>query len=156
MTGYAWDDQEMRDDFRARVERHSAMLARRGLPVSAETIPPLGQAANWYWELVAVGLPRSARNVARQVARLCREEFAVTVPWRSLADAVGIADKGGRTMAYTQRGVAYLVESGWLEVATTGRGRGASTAFTIAAGQPGRWANVDLSNDLDDEWEDVA
>lgn len=153
MSGYAWQDEALREDFRARVARHAAQLARRGRPLSAETVPPVGQAANWYWAAVAAGLPPSARAVARQLARLCGHEASVIVPWRSLADAVGIADRAGRPVAYTERGVRFLTETGWLEVEVSGRGRASRTRFAIAPGWGGWW---DSGEPDEDDLEAVA
>lgn len=136
---YTWQDTALRDDFHTRFERHYQSLAKRGHPVSAELALPVGQAANWYWELVSAGAPPSASHVARQLARLCGEDFSVILPWRSLVDAVGRCDEAGRQTAYVQRGVQALVDAGWLEVVTTGQGRAAETRWTITAGAANRW-----------------
>lgn len=132
------DGSVNREDWSERVERHREALRRRGgtpfnVAVSAETIPPTGSAGLWYDD-VAYQMPPSARIVARQIARLCRADTQVTVPWRSLADAVGVADSVGREMAYTQRGVEVLEIAGWLRRDSTGRGRGAKTTFYLMPG----------------------
>ncbi|MFG2637005.1 hypothetical protein ACGFX8_24610 [Streptomyces sp. NPDC048362] len=58
----------------------------------------------------------------------------MTVPWRSLADAVGVRDSAGRVRAYAERGVQALTEAGWLEVETVGSKRGAKTTFGLLPG----------------------
>lgn len=144
-------------DFRARVEAHR--FQRRHpwsilpMAMSAENLPPVGQAASWYWELVEAGAPRSGRLVARQLARLCGEGVEVVIKWRSLADAVGVGDRLRRNVAFTQRGVAVLVESGWLTVTTTGRGYTARTTFRLQVGNRTAWHLVDPLA-LEDEYDD--
>lgn len=120
---------------RAAVERHAALLDKRGSPMSWEGMPPVGQAGEWFWEVMWFVSAPSAQNTARQIARLCGQDSEVSVPWRSLADAVGIPDKAGRTMAYVQSGVETLERYGWLEVETTGKGRGSRTTFKILPGE---------------------
>jgi hypothetical protein len=71
------------------------------------------------------------------MARLCGDDSEVTIPWRSLSDAVGVRDRGGRAMAWTQRGVKALEDAGWLEVETVGSKRGAKTTFRLLAGDRG-------------------
>lgn len=112
---------------------HWLLLRKRGVPWSAETLPPRGQAALWF-EQVRRDVSPSGRDVARQLARLCGDDSQVTIPWRSLADAVARTDKGGRHVAYTQRGVGVLEDGGWLRVATVGRKRGAVTTFYLMPG----------------------
>lgn len=120
------------DDFRRKVDRHhEARIARGGAVVSAEMLPPIGQAADWYWHLVQEHPPRSARLTARQLARLCGHDSRVTVPWRSLADAVGQEDAAGRKVAYVQTGVQWLVDAGWLSKDVQGRRRSARTTFSL-------------------------
>lgn len=112
------------------VDRHQHALARRGFALAHEHQPPTGQAALWLDD-VEQDVSPSGFRVARQLARLCGDDSTVTIPWRSLADAVGHADKAGRTRAYTERGVEVLVKAGWLSVETTGQKRGARTTFSL-------------------------
>lgn len=125
------------ESFRERVTRHREALGGRRCPVmaagDAEQTPPTGQAAAWLEE-VTPRHPRSAHEVAWQLARLCGEDSQVTIPWRSLADAVGTMDKLGRHVAYAQRGAEILCETGWLEITTTGSKRGAKTTFHLVPG----------------------
>lgn len=121
-------------EFRECVARHRSLLRRRGFALSTENVPPRGQAAEWFWAC-ADHVPRNAQHVARQLARLCGDDIEVTLPWRSLADAVGRTDKAGRPMAYVQNGVLPLTERGWLEVVTVGRGRGARTVWRLLVGE---------------------
>ncbi|MER6294922.1 hypothetical protein [Streptomyces althioticus] len=116
------------------IEDSRAKLRKRGFPLAAENVPPTGQAALWYADVIQC-VPRSGRDVARQIARLCGDDSQVTVPWRSLADAVGVRDSIGRHVAYAQRGVQVLVEAGWLKVETVGRGRAAQTTFYLLPGE---------------------
>lgn len=97
---------------------------------SAEMHPPIGQAYRWYRDAVH-DVPLSGMLVARQIARLCGDDSRVSVPWRSLADAVGRKDAQGRTRAFTERGAQTLTEAGWLRVETTGEKRGAVTTFYL-------------------------
>ncbi|MFB7180893.1 hypothetical protein ACFCYI_24730 [Streptomyces sp. NPDC056257] len=97
---------------------------------SAEMRPPKGQAYAWYRDAVQE-VPLSGMLVARQLARLCGDDSEVSVPWRSLADAVGRKDEAGRTRAFTERGAQVLTEAGWLRVETTGEKRGAVTTFYL-------------------------
>jgi hypothetical protein len=127
-----------RIEFGASVARHRDGLARRGFALATEDIPPVGQAALWNADLQEC-VPRSARRVARQIARLCGDDSQVTIPWRSLADAVGVADRGGRLRAYAERGVEALVDAGWLKVETTGSKRGARTTFYLMPGERVDW-----------------
>ncbi|MFG3018511.1 hypothetical protein ACGFZQ_08145 [Streptomyces sp. NPDC048254] len=108
-------------------------LRKRGFALATETAPPTGQAALWYADAVLC-VPRSGQAVARQIARLCGDESEVTVPWRSLADAVGVRDRAGNLRRYTERGVKALIDAGWLEVETVGSKRGAKTTFRLLAG----------------------
>jgi hypothetical protein len=117
------------------------MATRRGsIPgaVSAEDAAPVGQAGAWYEDLRDD--PRVALSgllVAQQVARLCRDDGRVVIPWRSLADAVGRKDAAGRTRAFTESGVDVLVGAGWLRVETVGQKRGARTTFYLEAPEVG-------------------
>ena len=118
----------------AKVDQHRRLLEKRGSPLAAENWPPTGQAAAWYWDVIRY-VPRSGMRVARQIARLCGEDSQVTVPWRSLADAVGVRNKAGNLRSYTERGAKVLAEAGWLEIETVGRGRGARTTFLLCVGE---------------------
>lgn len=142
--------------FRAGIPEHVRLLRKRRIPMSAEDVPPIGQAAEWYAD-VCQCVPRSAKLVARQIARLCGDDAKVTTTWRSLADAVGVMDKAGRLMAYTQRGVEILVDVGWLRVETVGKKRGAKTTFWLLPG-PMPWeSNVPTAVDqMDTEELDLA
>lgn len=115
------------------IEGRRVKLRKRGFALAAETAPPTGQAALWYADAVQC-VPRSGQAVARQIARLCGDESEVTVPWRSLADAVGVRDRAGNLRRYAERGVKALIDAGWLEVETVGSKRGAKTTFRLLAG----------------------
>ncbi|MFJ8346042.1 hypothetical protein ACIQ9J_06670 [Streptomyces sp. NPDC094153] len=135
------------------IEERRVKLRKRGFALAAETKPPTGQAALWYADVIQC-VPRSGRDVARQIARLCGQDSEVTIPWRSLADAVGVRDRAGREVAYTQRGVKALTDAAWLEVETTGAKRGAKTTFRLLVGDRGmEWLGW-----IDDEdwYEEVA
>lgn len=119
--------------YAAEIEEHRRKLRKRGFALAAEHTPPTGTAAFWYQNAIQY-VPRSGMHVARQIARLAGDNEQVTIPWRSLADAVGMADKSGRHMAYTQRGVQALTDSGWLRVETVGEKRGAKTTFYLEIG----------------------
>lgn len=107
---------------------------------SAEDVPPYGQAEGWHEDMIQQ-MPRSARLVGLQLARLCKDDSKVTLPWRSLADAVGVQDTARRHIAFTQRGVQALVEGGWLRVEARGKGRAASTTFYLLPGERATLAN---------------
>jgi hypothetical protein len=131
---------------------HQVLLRKRGHPMSFEHMPPIGQAALWYGDVINY-VPRSGQAVAQQLARLCGSDSSVTLPWRSLADAVGRRDKANRVRAYTERGVQVLTDNGWLKVETTGRGRGSRTTFLLMPGDLEHygWAYpMDEADDLDD------
>lgn len=119
--------------YAAEIEERRRKLRKRGFPLAAEHIPPTGQAALWYQEVIQY-VPRSGRDVAKQIARLAGDDSKVTIPWRSLTDAVGVIDKAGRNRAYTERGVQTLEEAGWLTVETVGEKRGAKTTFYLQVG----------------------
>lgn len=116
-----------------RIREHGRLLAKRGQPLAAENMPPTGQAYGWYQEVIHY-VPLSGMLVAKQVARLCGDDSQVTIPWRSLADAVGRKDRLNRERAYTERGVQALVDAGWLTVETIGSKRGARTTFYLQVG----------------------
>lgn len=133
------------------VRAAQGRLRKRGFPMAAEHVPPTGQAAYWYMDVIQC-VPRSGRDVARQLARLCKDDSEVTIPWRSLADAVGVRDRGGRTIAYAQRGVQVLVEAGWLKVETVGSKRAAKTTFSLMPGERGTdWASYASEDDVLEE-----
>lgn len=116
------------------IEVRRAKLRKRGCALAAETARPGGQAALWYAD-AALCVPRSGQAVARQLARLCGDEAEVTIPWRSLADAVGVRDRAGNLRRYTERGVTALTDAGWLDVETVGSKRGAKTTFSLLPGE---------------------
>ena len=115
------------------VGRHWLGVRRRGFPVQHEATPAQGQAALWLRDVECLA-PRSARDVARQLARLCGDDSVVMIPERSLADAVGVTDAAGRHISYTQVGVKWLTDAGWLRKEVTGRGRGAQTTYYLMPG----------------------
>ncbi|WP_143675047.1 hypothetical protein [Streptomyces sp. ScaeMP-e48] len=130
--------------FSSGIERHRKMLNRRGrhrvsteplarFALPAEHLSPTGQAYGWYQEVIHY-VPLSGMHVAKQLARLAGEDCEVTIPWRSLTDAVGKADRLGRARAYTERGVEALIDGGWLTVETVGSKRGAKTTFSFQVG----------------------
>ncbi|MFC9201830.1 hypothetical protein ACFT79_11995 [[Kitasatospora] papulosa] len=124
--------------YSAEIEEHRRKLRKRGFPLAAEHIPPIGQAGDWYEEVIQ-NVPRSGQLVARQIARLAGEGCEVTIPWRSLADAVGVRNSAGNLVSYTERGVQVLKESGWLSVTTVGQKRGAKTTFSLEVGSRTGW-----------------
>lgn len=120
--------------FSERVDRHHALLRKRMHPWPAEMHLPTGQAALWHADVIAC-VPRSGREVARQLARLCGMDSRVTVPLGSLADAVSRTDKAGRHIAYTQTGIKVLVESGWLRTETIGPQGNQRTTYFLSPGE---------------------
>ncbi|WP_158711472.1 hypothetical protein [Streptomyces xylophagus] len=116
-----------------RIAEHGRLLSKRGQPLAAENMPPAGQAYLWYRDVIQY-VPLSGMLTAKQIARLCGDDSQVTIPWRSLADAVGRKNRAGNLRSYTERGVQALVESGWLTVETIGSKRGASTTFYLQVG----------------------
>jgi hypothetical protein len=115
------------------IREHSRLLAKRRQPLAAENMPPTGQAYLWYRDVIQF-VPLSGILAAKQIARLCGDDSQVTIPWRSLADAVGRKNRAGNLRSYTERGVQALVESGWLTVETIGSKRGARTTFYLQVG----------------------
>ncbi len=115
-----------------RIGRHWLLYRKRGFAWSAEIAHPVGQAALWYQDVRRVA-PLSGSTVAEQIARLCGEDSQLTIPIRSLADAVGRTDKLGRKVAFTERGIEWLIANGWLQKAVAGRGRGARTTYSLMA-----------------------
>lgn len=113
-----------------RTGEHWLGVRRRGSPVQHEAAPANGQAALWLRDVELVA-PASPRDVARQLARLCGDDSVVVIPDRKLADAVGVKDRAGRPVAYMQRGVQWLTESGWLAKEVTGLGAGARTTYYL-------------------------
>ncbi|MFG3018313.1 hypothetical protein ACGFZQ_07120 [Streptomyces sp. NPDC048254] len=116
------------------IDVRRVKLRKRGFALAAETVAPAGQAALWYGDVIQC-VPRSGQAVARQIARLCGDDSEVTVPWRSLADAVGTRDRAGNLRRYTERGAKTLIDAGWLEVETVGSKRGAKTTFRLLSGE---------------------
>ncbi|MFI2504567.1 hypothetical protein [Streptomyces sp. NPDC018972] len=140
------------EDYAYSIDTHILKLRKRGFALAAETVPPTGQAGLWYADVIQC-VPRSGRDVARQIARLCGDDSQIAIPWRSLSDAVGVRDSIGREIAYTQRGVEALTKAGWLEVETTGAKRGARTTFRLMVGDVG----VEWLGWIDDEdWYEEA
>ena len=141
--------------FRERVNEAQPRVRKRGGGLGAEVDYPTRQALLWYLDVIHHVPTGTATDVSKQLARLCGDDSLVTVPWRSLADAVGKTDKAGRLVAYTERGVKVLVEAGWLTVETIGRKRGAKTTFYLMPGDRGvDWVSWD---DVEDEsLEEVA
>jgi hypothetical protein len=141
------------ETFEQRVERHRNLLRKRRFPMSAEHMPPVGQAALWYGDVIQC-VSQSGREVAKQLARLCGEDSKITFPWRSLADAVGRTDKAGRLNAYTEGGAARLIEAGWLDVTTVGQKSGARTTWSLLQGDPPDYLPWWADGDVDDleEW----
>ncbi|MFJ1808716.1 MULTISPECIES: hypothetical protein [unclassified Streptomyces] len=117
----------------AEIEERSRKVRKRGFLFAAEHTPPTGQAALWYKEAIQY-VPRSGRDVARQIARLSGEDSQVTIPLRSLADAVGKCNRAGHLRSYTDRGIEVLIESGWLRKEVIGQKRGAKTTFYLQVG----------------------
>lgn len=123
--------------------RRQLLLRGRGQAQSAEDRPPIGWAAYWFTSvLMQLGLTNNGRSkcvppsgvaVAQQLARLAGDGRQVTIPQRSLADAVGRADSAGRVVAYTQRGVQALIEYGLIERTVTGKGRAGKTTYRLVA-----------------------
>lgn len=132
--GVTWWHEQVarhRDGIRKRHARSRGSVFAAA--VSAESLPPTGQAGAWYDD-VAYQVPVSARDVARQLARLCGDDSQVAVPWRSLEDAVNVRDRLNRTTAYVQSGVHCLERDGWLSHETVGTKRGAVTTFYLMPG----------------------
>ena len=157
-------------EFQERVNRHRAQLQQRSadasrhgpegpvtpyrpdLALSWEWVPPIGQSDGWFREASRYlpVTPPSARDVARQLARLCGHDSEVTIPWRSLADAVASGDALGRSRAYVEQGTKVLVDLRWVEVETTGEKRGAKTTFRLLpAGDPAPLAWVDYAGHVE-------
>jgi hypothetical protein len=132
------------------VARKYRTLPKRGRASAEEHRPPIGQAAEWYDEMIQ-HMPRSAMRVGRQLARLCGDDSKVTIPIRSLADAVGFKDSANRHIAYTQQGVAALQRHGWIEVVVSGQKRGAKTTYYLMVGKRCRDEGFVESEVLQDE-----
>lgn len=135
--------------FSVKIAKKYMRLQKRGFPLAEEHWPLMGQAALWYDEMKAC-MPPSAILVGRQLARLCRDDSQVTIPFRSLADAVGHKDSAGRHIAYTQQGVEALEKHRWVFVDTVGRGRGAKTSYYLTVGDRGRVTKGDESEVLEE------
>ncbi|KQZ88880.1 hypothetical protein ASD62_05750 [Phycicoccus sp. Root563] len=123
----------MTETWDAKVQRHRELVRKRGSALSHECVPPVGHAADWYWDAINY-VPRSGRLVARQLARLCGDDTELVLPIRSLTDAVATRDKAGRTRAFVERGVEVLADAGWLHVHKIGHGRGARTTYRLHPG----------------------
>jgi hypothetical protein len=134
------------EDYAYSIDTRILKLRKRGFALAAETVPPTGQAGLWYADVIQC-VPRSGQAVARQIARLCADDSQITIPWRSLADAVGVRDRAGNLRRYTERGVRTLVDAGWLEVETVGAKRGAKTTFRLMIGEH----SMDALTWIDDE-----
>lgn len=140
-----------RPSFNDLVQHHRELLRKRGFPLSVENHLPEGQAARWYSD-VSGCVPPSASHVAKQLARLCREDSQVSVSIRSLADAVGRRDRLNRLSAYTERGLKALVDSGWLRTRVTGSGQNKISTFYLLSGdRRTEWFPED-----DDLWDELA
>ncbi|WP_329187810.1 hypothetical protein [Streptomyces sp. NBC_01428] len=133
------------------IREHRRKLRKRGFALAVEHCPPTDQAALWYGDVIHF-VPRSGRDVARQIARLAGDDSQVTIPWRSLADAVGIRNRAGNLVSYTERGVQALVEAGWLTVETVGEKRGAKTTFTLQVGEFSDRAWLEGEGEYCEEW----
>lgn len=136
-----------RPAFEERVQHRQGLLEKRGYPHFAELTFPQGQASLWYDDVIRC-VPKSGRLVAKQVARLCGNDSRVTISIRSLADAVGVPDRDGRLVAFTERGIQALVESGWLRTATSGSGQNIITTFYLLPGD----VDVEWFPEDDDDW----
>lgn len=126
-----------REDLHKRAGNTGSVIGAMRRARSAESLPPVGQGAEWYGDVlrnVRCGKSGSAWAVARQLARLCGDDSEVTMPRRSIVDAVQDADTLGRDTAFVERGRDVLVDLGWLEVETVGRGRGARTTWRLMPG----------------------
>ncbi|GAA1751114.1 hypothetical protein [Aeromicrobium alkaliterrae] len=121
------------DPWETAVQERWRLHRKRGSAMAEEHTPPHGQAALWFADVLQSTSP-SGRDVARQLARLCGDDSKVTIPHRSLSDAVGVRDSIGRQRAYTERGVEMLTNAGWLRVETVGLKRGARTTYYLMPG----------------------
>ena len=61
------------------------------------------------WQVRLEGL-----QLARELARLADESAEFSISMRSLADAVAAPDGAGHTRAAVERGMANLIERGWI------------------------------------------
>lgn len=120
--------------FGVKVARKYRVLRKRGFPMANESMPPHGQAALWFNEVLG-SVPRSGIYVALALARLCGDDSKVTMSYRSLSDAVGVRDSKGRLRAFSDGGVDVLVRYGFLQVETIGEKRGARTTFYLLPGE---------------------
>lgn len=120
--------------YAAEIEEKRRKLRKRGFSLAAENMPPTGRRAALWYEIVIHYVPLSGMAVAKQLARLAKNGSSVTIPWRSLADAVGRRNRAGNLVSYTERGVRTLVEGGWLKKETVGAKRGAKTTFYLVMG----------------------
>ena len=132
---HVWGDTEAGREFREKGREEPSSLPTRAHPcrTGGGVVSSVGSPR---------GLPRPEEWAARRppLARLCGEGSEVTMPWRSASrNRAGVEDRAGRTMAYTQRGVAVLCDSGWLVVETTGSKRGARTTWRLTYGERDIW-----------------
>jgi hypothetical protein len=133
------------------IKERGRKLKKRGFPLAAEHYPPTGQAALWYEEVIHY-VPQTGRDVARQLARLAGEDSVVTIPDRSLADAVGKVNRAGKKNSYMERGVKTLIDSGWVRKEVTGAGCAAKTTYFLEVGETDtRYAWADAEGDYEDD-----
>ncbi|MFJ4941517.1 hypothetical protein ACIP4V_02615 [Streptomyces albidoflavus] len=132
------------------IKEHRRKLCKRGFPLAAEHIPPTAQAALWYEEVIQY-VPRTGIDVARQIARLCGDDTRVTIPDRSLTDAVGKRNRAGNERSYTERGVQVLTEAGWLRQEVVGKKRGAKTTYYLEVGDLIDWTHMTSRNDYPED-----
>ena len=139
------------DDLKANQQAHGGISERMRQPACAEDAPAVGQAAAWLADVEHVITAPSAVAVAKQLARLAGEDSQVTIPLRSLADAVGQRDSKRRLRAFTESGIDVLVRRGWIAKETVGRGRGARTTFFLLP-RPVRGGEGTLDRDASEVW----
>lgn len=138
-------------DYVTEIAEKRRKLKRRGFALAAEHTPPTGQAALWYEEVIHY-VPRTGRDVARQLARLAGEDSVITIPDRSLADAVGKVNRAGNLNSYMERGVKVLIDSGWIRKEVTGAGCAAKTTYYLQVGElDTRHAWTDRESDYEDD-----
>lgn len=144
----------------AGIKRHRELLVRRArhrLPneslknyvLAAENLPPTGQTYGWYQEVIHY-VPLSGMLVAKQIARLCGDDSQVTIPQRSLAEAVGRKDRLNRERAYMERGVQSLVDAGWLTVEVIAQGADSTTTYYLQVGDHSAEARRTLQSTYED------
>lgn len=146
LTDYAKEIAAKRVELRKRADRAGAKSVIR-YAMAAENRNSQSWTQEWYEEAFRY-VPKSGASVAKQLARLAGDDFDVTVTWKSLAEAIGKADKLGRPVAYTQRGVKTLEEAGWLSRTVTGKGRGAKTVFHLQVGDIAPWSRKAINEQV--------